>query len=142
MAWFTLCIWLASAVANDVYGKETFPTDPLLWRLSADLPDIYGLQAPRVNVPLLGVIGSGLVFLTVQLLRNHVGTPGALFSLFLTLTGFVGLLLVPLQANAVPYLFRVRLDWWFYLALTGCGVSILFALRYRARRTISMRAKD
>ena len=39
------------------------------------------------------------------------------------LIGLGGLVLVPLQANPVPYLLRVRLDWLFYLMLTVGGLG-------------------
>ena len=34
LVWFTLFLWLGSGVANDVYGRETFPSDGWLWTLS------------------------------------------------------------------------------------------------------------
>jgi prolipoprotein diacylglyceryltransferase len=151
LAWFTLSLWLGSGAAADVYGRETFPTDGLLWTLSADLPDLYGLHAPRVNVPLLGAAWSGLVLIGLWLLtsplvpigrrpggaggssglsRRRSGAPGTLFLAWLGLTGLGGLALVPLQANAVPYLFRLRLDWLFNLALTVGGLGGLVVLRF------------
>jgi prolipoprotein diacylglyceryltransferase len=128
LAWFILCLWLGSGAANDVYGRETFPTDRL-WSLSADLPDLYGLRAPRVNVPLLGAVWSGLV-LALALLRGRARAPGTSFLVCLALTGLGGLALVPLQANPVPCWFHVRLDGLFYLALVLCGVGGLVAMRY------------
>lgn len=135
LAWFTLFLWLGSGSANDVYGRETFPTDRLLWSLSADLPDLYGLRAPRINIPLLGMVWSAIVFAVLLCLHARMRTPGMLFLTFLTLTGVGGLVWVPLQANAVPYLLRLRLDWLYYLALAvggGLGWMIL-AARARAR---------
>lgn len=126
LAWFIVCLWLGSGAANDVYGRETFPTDSL-WSLSADLPDLYGLRAPRVNVPLLGAAWSGLVFISLWSLRGRSGT---LFLTCLALTGLGGLALVPLQANPVPYLFRLRLDGLFYLLLALSGLGGLIVLRF------------
>jgi phosphatidylglycerol:prolipoprotein diacylglycerol transferase len=123
LAWFILFIWLGSGAANDVYGRETYPTGDLLWRLSADLPDLYGLRAPRVNVALLGAAWSGLVLMALWGLRRRWRRPGGLFLTCLALTGLGGLVLVPLQANAVPYLFHVRVDGLFYLALLVVGVG-------------------
>lgn len=135
LAWFILCLWLGSGAANDVYGRETFPTERL-WSLSADLPDLYGLRAPRVNVPLLGAVWSGLV-LALALLRGRARAPGASFLVCLALTGLGGLALVPLQANPVPYWFHARLDGLFYLALVVCGVRGLVAMRYWRLGTLS-----
>jgi prolipoprotein diacylglyceryltransferase len=117
LAWFILCLWLGSGAANDVYGHETFPGDHL-WPLSADLPDLYGLRAPRVNVPLLGAAWSGLVFVAVWLVRGRAGLS---FLTCLALTGAGGLTLVFLQANPAPVLFHLRLDGLFNLILIAAG---------------------
>lgn len=137
LAWFTLFVWLGSGVANDVFGRETYPTDGLLWTLSADLPDLYGLRAPRINVPLLGIVWSGLVFIALWFLQGRLTARGSLFFAFLTLIGLVGLALVLFQANAVPNLFHVRLDWLFYLLLVASGLAGLTAVAYRALKSSS-----
>jgi phosphatidylglycerol:prolipoprotein diacylglycerol transferase len=134
LAWFALFIWLGSGAAADVFGRETFPTEGLLWHLSADLPDLYGLVAPRVNVPLLGIVWSSATLVLLVLLRKRMQPRGVCFCLFLLLTGLGGLVLVPLQANAVPYLFRVRLDWWFNLLLVSAGLLGWIMLSFRAAR--------
>ena len=135
LGWFTLFLWLGSGTANDVYGQETYPADRLLWSLSADLPDLYGLRAPRVNIPLLGIVWSGIVFAALWFLQDRFRTPGTFFLAFWALTGMGGLVLVPLQANAVPFVFRLRLDWLFYLALTVVGFLgwMVLAARKRVR---------
>lgn len=134
LAWFALCVWLGSGVASDVFGRETYPSDGLLWSLSADLPDLYGLRAPRVNVPLLGIAWSGLVFIVLWSLQDRLSARGSLFLLYLTLVGLGGLVLVLFQANAVPHVFRVRVDWLFYLILSSVGLTGLFALKLQAIR--------
>jgi prolipoprotein diacylglyceryltransferase len=124
LVWFVLFLWLGSGVANDIYGHETFPSDGWLWTLSADLPDLYGLRAPRVNVALLGAAWSGLVLVGLWLLTPHLtSVPGSLFLAGVGLIGLGGLLLIPLQANPAPYLLRMRLDWFFYLVLTLGGLG-------------------
>jgi prolipoprotein diacylglyceryltransferase len=128
-AWLVLFLWLGSGAANDVYGRETFPTAGLLWTLSGDLPDLYGLYAPRVNVPLLGALWSGLVLISVGVSRERPTPSGALFLACLGLTGLGSLALVPLQANPVPFLLRVRLDVWFNLALASGGLGGLLVLK-------------
>ena len=130
-AWFTLCLWLGSGVANDVYGRETWPGDGLWWRLSADLPDLYGLRAPRINVALLGVGWSALVLAAIGLLTRFSKRPGISFFTYLLLTGLGGLWLVPLQASPAPYLLRARLDGWFYLTLVGAGLCGLIVVKRR-----------
>lgn len=129
LAWFTLFVWLGSGAANDVYGRETFPTDGLLWRLSADLPDLYGLRAPRINVSLLGAGWSALVLFALWLLRGRLRASGSLFLTCLALIGLGGLAIVPMQADAVPYLFRLRVDWLFNLLLVIGGLGGLLVLK-------------
>jgi prolipoprotein diacylglyceryltransferase len=131
LAWFTFFLWLGSGATSDVYGRETFPVDGLLWTLSADLPDLYGLRAPRVNVSLLGAVWSGLVLAASWVLRRRSSAAGALFLAFLALTGLGGLVLIPLQANPAPLLLRLRLDWLFSMMLTVGGLGGLVALRLR-----------
>jgi phosphatidylglycerol:prolipoprotein diacylglycerol transferase len=132
----TLFVWLGSGVAHDVYGRETFPGDGLLWRLSADLPDLYGLRAPRINLPALGAFWSALVVVLLWVLRDRLKVPGSMLLAYLALTGLGGLWLVPLQADAVPYLFHVRLDWWFYFwsLVTGSAGLVVLFIRAHARR--------
>ena len=131
LAWFVLFIWLGSGAANDVYGRETFPGEGLLWTLSADLPDLYGLRAPRVNVSLLGTVWSGLVLIGLSLSSfRWTARGGVLFFVCIGLTGLGGLLLVPLQANPAPFLFHVRVDWLFNLALLVAGLGgVSFSVR-------------
>ena len=131
LAWFTFFLWLGRGATSDVYGRETYPIDGLLWTLSADLPDLYGLRAPRVNVPLLGAMWSGLVLAASWVLRRRSSATGVLFLTFLTLTGLGGLILEPLQANPVPLLLHLRLDWLFSLVLAVGGLGGLVALRLR-----------
>jgi phosphatidylglycerol:prolipoprotein diacylglycerol transferase len=138
-AWLVLFLWLGSGAANDVYGRETFPTAGLSWALSGDLPDLYGLRAPRINVPLLGALWSGLVLIGVWAFRKRSAPPGALFLACLGLTGLGSLLLVPLQANPAPFLFRVRLDGWFNLALTIGGLGGLLFLKTAHRSRLKIR---
>lgn len=46
--------WLACLGVGCAWGREVWPDQSLLWYLSADLPDLYGLSAPRVAVQALG----------------------------------------------------------------------------------------
>ncbi len=134
LAWFTVFIWMGSGAANDVYGRETFPTDGLLWTLSADLPDLYGLRAPRVNVPLMGFIWSASVLCVLFVLERRLKLAGSLFLAYLTLTGLGGLFFVSLQADAVPYLLHVRVDGLFYLFLFVSGMTGFLVLGLRGIR--------
>ena len=102
--------------------------------LSADLPDLYGLRAPRVNVPLMGFIWSASVLCVLFVLERRLKLAGSLFLAYLTLTGLGGLFFVSLQADAVPYLLRVRMDGLFYLFLFVSGMTGFLVLGLRGIR--------
>ncbi|HIQ01360.1 MAG TPA: hypothetical protein EYH30_04420 [Anaerolineales bacterium] len=59
--------WLGCLGAGCGCGLPVRPDQGLLWALSAELPDLYGLRAPRVAVPALGAVW-GMVTLAGLLL--------------------------------------------------------------------------
>lgn len=63
--------WLGCLQAGCGWGIEVRPGDGLLWHLGMELPDIYGLRAPRVAVQLLGAGWSGLLFLLTLLIGRR-----------------------------------------------------------------------
>ena len=81
--------WLGCLGAGCSYGLETRPGQELLWSLSAELPDAYGLRVPRVAVQGLGVVWSVAV-LAINLLLGRRGRPFPLW-LFLYAGGDFGL---------------------------------------------------
>lgn len=61
-----IAAYLGCVRAGCACGKETWPDQQLLWSLSAELPDLYGLRAPRVAVQVLGTgLGGGMLALTL-----------------------------------------------------------------------------
>lgn len=73
-----IAAYLGCLRAGCACGRETWPGDGLLWVLSAELPDLYGLRAPRVAVPVLGM-GWGALMLVLTLLmarRSRTAAPG------------------------------------------------------------------
>ncbi len=72
-----LAAYLGCLRAGCACGRETWPQDGLLWALSADLPDLYGLRAPRVAVPVLGMgWGALMLALTLRASRRGWATAG------------------------------------------------------------------
>lgn len=74
-----IAAYLGCLRAGCACGRETWPTDGVLWALSAELPDLYGLRAPRVAVPVLGM-GWGAMMLGLTLWaarRGHASGVGA-----------------------------------------------------------------
>ncbi len=121
LALTALFIWLASGAAGAAYGRQTYPDQGWLWRLSADLPDTYHLYAPRVNVQALGAAWSGLVWAALWLFGRRPGPTGTRFCLFVALTGLGGLVLIGLRGDPVPQVGGLRLDGLFNLGLAGGG---------------------
>lgn len=80
--------WLGCFMANCASGVETYPGQGLLWRLSLDLPDIYGIRAPRVAVQLLGAAWSGAVLIVMLIIGQHKRFTGLAFPLWLSLYCF------------------------------------------------------
>jgi phosphatidylglycerol:prolipoprotein diacylglycerol transferase len=87
------CAWLGCLMNGFAYGIETYPGQGLLWTLSLELPDIYGIRAPRVAVQLLGAGWSAIVLLRLVILGRHQQSEGLLFPAWLALysTGSFGL---------------------------------------------------
>lgn len=62
----SLVAWLACLVAGCAWGIEVWPDQGLLWHLRVELPDLYGVRAPRLPVPVAGMVWSaGLLLLTL-----------------------------------------------------------------------------
>jgi len=133
-----IAAYLGCLRAGCACGRETWPGDGLLWTLSADLPDLYGLRAPRVAVPVLGM-GWGALMLVLTLWmarRGRATTPGATergatarvapTGLYLdgeTASGQTG------RSRACPCLRRIAPAGPVWLALYGLGEFALGFLR-------------
>ena len=66
-----IAAYLGCLRAGCACGRETWPGDGPLWALSAELPDLYGLHAPRVAVPVLGMgWGALMLVLTLWMVRG------------------------------------------------------------------------
>lgn len=75
------CAWVGCLEAGCAWGLEVWPGQGLLWSLSAELPDLHGLRAPRVAVQALGAGWYGLSLAGILLL----GRQGRAFPLWLLL---------------------------------------------------------
>jgi len=124
--------WLGCFSVGCAYGIETYPGQGWLWRLSMDLPDLYGLSAPRVPVQLLGagwgVLGLGLILLV----RRRSLLRGLLFPLWLALYAGGSFFLTGLRADEALMVAGWRLDRWVDLVFTaGAGLVLARGLSQR-----------
>lgn len=88
-----VCGWLGCLLSGCAYGLETYPGQGLRWALSLELPDLYGIRAPRVAVQLLGSGWSAVVLAAVAIAGRRAQFAGLVFPLWLALysTGSFGL---------------------------------------------------
>jgi len=132
-AFFAICAWLGCFLDRCAYGIETYPGQGLLWALSLELPDIYGIWAPRVAVQLIGAVWTAAVLGAVVFAERSVRFEGFLFPLWLALYCVGSLGLGFLRADVVPVVAGWRLDQMVDLALVAIGAVILVVGLLRGR---------
>jgi phosphatidylglycerol:prolipoprotein diacylglycerol transferase len=128
-ALLAVCAWLGCLLDGCAYGTETYPGQGLLWALSLELPDVYGIQAPRVAVQLLGAGWSAIVLVVLMVAGRYPTSRGLTFPLSLALycAGSFGLGF--LRADEVPMMGGWRADQVADLALAGIGAVICLTAR-------------
>jgi phosphatidylglycerol:prolipoprotein diacylglycerol transferase len=133
VAVLTALVWCGCLLDGCAFGMETYPGQRLLWALSMDLPNGYGIHAPRVAVQLLGAGWSAIVFIVIIAAGRDPRFQKTTFPLWLALycAGSFGLGFV--RADAVPLVGGWRADQVADLALAGVGVVILLIARRRHR---------
>jgi prolipoprotein diacylglyceryltransferase len=118
--------WLGCYLAGCAHGIETFPGQDLLWSLSLDLPDLYGIREPRVAVQLLGAGWSGLVLGVTLAAQRRAQRSGVVFALWLTLQSLGSFALGFLRGDQMPLVAGWRVDQVANLALGAAGIGALF----------------
>lgn len=119
--------WLGCLTVGCAWGVPVYPEQRLLWSLSLDVPDLYGIREPRVAVQLLGAAWSLLVLCAVWRFRHRIRHKGALFSLWLTLHSAACFTLGFLRGDDWPLVLGWRVDQLLNLALSIAGVCGLVA---------------
>lgn len=119
--------WLGCHAARCAYGIETYPGQGLLWRLSLDLPDLYGIREPRVPVQLLGAGWSALLLVGTLLVRRRLQRDGVTFALWLALHSLGSFGIGFWRADAMPQLVGWRVDQLVNLLLAGAAVVLTVA---------------
>ncbi len=121
------CAWLGCLLNGCAYGIETYPGQGLLWALSLELPDLYGIWAPRVAVQLLGAGWSAVALTAVILAGRHRRFEGLVFPLWLALYTAGSFGLGFLRADEVGLVAGWRADQVTDLALVVIGAAGLVA---------------
>ena len=126
-ALLAVCAWLGCLLDGCACGLETYPGQGLLWALSLELPDLYGIQAPRVAVQLLGAGWSAAVLVAVVVAGRHTRFEGLLFPLWLALYSAGSFGLGFLRADETLLVAGWRADQVADLALALIGAGALLA---------------
>jgi phosphatidylglycerol:prolipoprotein diacylglycerol transferase len=134
VALFAVCAWLGCLLDTCAYGVETHPGQGLLWALSLESPDIYGIWAPRVAMQPIGALWAAAVLGAVFFAERSMRLEGFLFPLWLALycAGSFGLGF--LRADVVPVVAGWRLDRVVDLALCAIGAVTLVVGLLRGRK--------
>lgn len=118
--------WLACRRAGSAYGYEVWTLADWPGWLAEELPDIYGIVAPRLEVQLAGALFSGILFGLALLLTWRNWLPGLRLWIVLALAGLGFALLGFFRADPSRFFFERRADQIFDLlvlllsTLTGC----------------------
>ena len=134
-----IAAYLGCLRAGCACGRETWPGDGPLWALSAELPDLYGLRAPRVAVPVLGMgWGALMLVLTLWMVRggrttaSGATTPGAtaratprgVAPTWLALYGLGEFALGFLRGDAPPLIGGLSALQWAGLGIMGTAIAL------------------
>lgn len=117
--------WLACFAVGCAWGIESYPHQRLLWTVTLDLPDLYGIRQPRVAVQLLGAAWGVVVLVTLLILNQRRHPKGALFGMWLMLHGLGCFIVGFLRADEWPLLLGWRLDQILNLCLSVVGAAAL-----------------
>jgi len=136
-----IAAYLGCLRAGCACGRETWPGDGVLWTLSADLPDLYGLRAPRVAVPVLGMgWGAGMLALTLWMARGGRttalgatarGATARVAPTWLALYGLGEFALGFLRGDTVPLIGGLSALQWAGLGILGAGLALAIDPRRR-----------
>lgn len=114
--------WVGCGVSACAYGAEIRTlADYPAW-LTVESPDVYGLIAPRLNLPLMGILLSALVLIGVLLLRRAPG-----YRLWIALALFsAGMFGIDyLRGDYVPMWWGMRADQVLDLGILGLGLALV-----------------
>lgn len=121
-----IAAYLGCLRAGCACGRETWPGDGPLWAISAELPDLYGLRAPRVAVPVLGMgLGALMLVLTLWMARGGRATaPGVTTRVTQTWLALYGLGEFALGFLRGPLIGGLSALQWAGLGILGTAIAL------------------
>jgi prolipoprotein diacylglyceryltransferase len=134
--------WAASTAANAGYGVEVWTLADYPSWLVTESPDIYGIVAPRLNLPPIGIALALIVLILVVILTLFGRLSGARLWLALCLYSLGMGVISFFRAEYVPTWFGRRADQVLDLALALAAILIfaVVALFQRRRALVSLRS--
>jgi len=134
--------WLACQPVGCAYGIETYPGDGLLWTLSRDLPNLYGIREPRVAVQLLGAGWSALLLGGVLFAARTLRGNGTVFALWVALHSLGAFGLGFLRADEVSLVAGWRVDQVINLLLVAGGLVTAVVTKMTAGQSFTRGASS
>jgi prolipoprotein diacylglyceryltransferase len=126
--------WQACVAAACGYGVEVRTLADYPSWLAIEAPDIYGIAAPRLNVPLLGIFWSLALGALALLLAWRNALPGARLWLLSALYALGMALLSGFRGEYVPLWFGMRADQALDLIVAAWSVLLCVAALTRQAR--------
>ncbi len=114
--------WRACMAVGCGHGREVDTLAHHSPLLVAELPDVYGIYAPRYNTPLFGLLAGVIALLLAGLLYRRGRLRGSRFWLLTLLLAAAMFLIGLWRADSVPQWAGLRSDQWLDLAvMAGCA---------------------
>jgi len=131
VALLAACAWIGCLLNRCAYGLETYPGQGLPWALSLELPDVYGIWAPRVVVQLLGAGWSVVTLVILLVVSRRPEFQGLGFPLWLVVYGAGSFVLGFARADEVAMVAGWRADQVVDLGLVVIGAVVSAAMESR-----------
>jgi phosphatidylglycerol:prolipoprotein diacylglycerol transferase len=120
-------LWLAPAAAFGWYGAHLVGANYGIESdlpLAQDLPDIYGILAPRIPVQLIAALLYATLFAVLLALSLRGVRPGVILSTFLLAFGLGNFALDALRGDASLFWYGLRIDQWADLGAIALGLAL------------------
>ncbi|MBX3083799.1 MAG: prolipoprotein diacylglyceryl transferase [Anaerolineae bacterium] len=128
-------IWIACGVANAAYGIEVRSLADFPAWMVTESPDVYGMIAPRLALPIFGVIAAIVIFAIMLLLTAFRRFDGTRLWIAIGLYALCMAFIAFFRADYVPMLFNHRAD-----QVLDLTVVLLSALLFALTRLSQLRS--
>ncbi len=123
---YTACLTGGCAHGREVSSLAFHP--PLV---AAELPDLYGIVAPRLNSQFFGIVWSLLVLAVVALSGKRLKVPGVRLWIALALSGLGAFVIGFTRGDTMPMLGSLRLDQALDLGIVALGTGGAWSMAQR-----------